>query len=93
MANGDGDSIWLQFSDAVQKSTNEIYRTGTTSGLLVNLAPDSTATSINGFGWQNGTDWLTQTPRYMVATLNPVVVTLREMSWADAGMLASFIKV
>jgi hypothetical protein len=32
----------------------------TTSGLLVNLATDSTAASLNNWGWQNGAYWLSQ---------------------------------
>ena len=32
----------------------------TTSGLLVNLATDSGASSLNGWGWQDSAYWLTQ---------------------------------
>ena len=31
-----------------------------TSGLLVNLATDSTASSLSGWGWQNTAYWLSQ---------------------------------
>jgi regulation of enolase protein 1 (concanavalin A-like superfamily) len=53
------DSVWVQFSDA-QVSGSPVYPIGTTNGLLVNLATDSTATSLNGWGWKNGAYWLTQ---------------------------------
>jgi len=44
----------VQFSDA------GVYPINTTQGLLVNLATDSTAVSLNGWGWQNGAYWLSQ---------------------------------
>jgi hypothetical protein len=53
------DAVWVQFSDALVNGS-PIYRLGTTSGLLVNLATDATATSLNAWGWQNGAYWLNQ---------------------------------
>jgi hypothetical protein len=53
------DAVWVQFSDASAGGA-PTYRMGTTSGLLVNLATDSAATSLNGWGWQNGAYWLSQ---------------------------------
>ena len=53
------DSVWVQFSDALVNGS-PVYRIGTTNGLLVNLATDSTATSLNGWGWKNGAYWLAQ---------------------------------
>jgi hypothetical protein len=53
------DAIWVQFSNALSNGS-PIYRTDTTSGLLVNLATSSTATSLNNWGWQNGAYWLSQ---------------------------------
>jgi regulation of enolase protein 1 (concanavalin A-like superfamily) len=53
------DSLWVQFSDA-QVNGAVAYRTGTTSGLLVNLATDSTGKSVSGWGWQNTAYWLSQ---------------------------------
>ena len=32
----------------------------TTSGLVVNLATDTSGTSLAGWGWQNGAYWLSQ---------------------------------
>jgi hypothetical protein len=53
------DSAWVQFSDA-QVSGSGVYPMNSTSGLLVNLATDSGASSINGWGWQDSAYWLTQ---------------------------------
>jgi hypothetical protein len=53
------DSLWVQFSDA-QVSGSSRYAMNTTSGLLVNLASDTTASSIRGWGWVNGAYWLNQ---------------------------------
>lgn len=53
------DSLWIQFSNA-QAGGSPTYRIGTTSGLLVNLATDSGAGSLQNWGWQNDAYWLTQ---------------------------------
>ena len=53
------DSIWVQFSDA-QAGGSNVYPINTTSGLLVNLATDSTGSSLQGWGWANGAYWLSQ---------------------------------
>lgn len=53
------DSVWVQFSDAKAAGTG-VYAIDSTSALLVNLATDSSATSLNGWGWQNGAYWLAQ---------------------------------
>jgi hypothetical protein len=63
-ATGDSkwnDSLFVQFSDSTDGSGNAIYRTGTTGGLLVNLATDSTGTSEQGWGWQRNAYWLSDT--------------------------------
>jgi hypothetical protein len=49
----------VQFSDA-QISGAGAYPVGTTSGLVVNLATDSTGSSLAGWGWVNGAYWLGQ---------------------------------
>ncbi|PYQ90836.1 MAG: hypothetical protein DMG02_08715 [Acidobacteria bacterium] len=54
------DSVYLQFSDGVDPSGAAVYAIGTTGALLVNLATDATATSVNGWGWQDGAYWITQ---------------------------------
>jgi regulation of enolase protein 1 (concanavalin A-like superfamily) len=53
------DSLWVQFSDALSGGS-PVYRLNTTSGLLVNLATDGTASSLVNWGWQNGAYWLSQ---------------------------------
>jgi hypothetical protein len=61
------DSIWVQFSDA-QAGGRSLYPIDTTSGLLVNLATDSAATSLDGWGWQNAAYWLAQPTTIAFAT-------------------------
>jgi hypothetical protein len=53
------DAVWVQYSDA-RSGSSSVYPIGSTSGLLVNLATDATATSLNGWGWQNTAYWLSQ---------------------------------
>jgi hypothetical protein len=53
------DSVWVQFSDATVNGSTA-YQIGSPSGLLVNLATDSSATSLSGWGWQNTAYWLSQ---------------------------------
>jgi glucose/arabinose dehydrogenase len=54
------DAVWVQFSDARTLNGAPIYAMNSSSGLLVNLATDSTASSLNSWGWQNGAYWLNQ---------------------------------
>lgn len=61
------DAVWLQFSDALAGGS-AIYPIGTTSGLLVNLATDAAAKSLNGWGWQNTAYWLSQPTTLTFAT-------------------------
>jgi len=53
------DSLWVQFSDA-SAGGSQVYPINTTSGLLVNLATDSSGSSLSGWGWQNTAYWLSQ---------------------------------
>jgi hypothetical protein len=53
------DSVWVQFSDALVNGT-AVYPIGSPNALLVNLATDSAATSLRGWGWQNTAYWLSQ---------------------------------
>jgi PLD-like domain len=55
------DSVFVQFSDSTDSGGNAIYRTGTTGALLVNLATDSTGSSLQGWGWQRNAYWLSDT--------------------------------
>jgi hypothetical protein len=61
------DSVWVQFSDA-RANGSAIYPIDSTMGLLVNLATDSTAASLNNWGWQNTAYWLSQTTTVTFAT-------------------------
>jgi len=61
------DSLWVQFSDA-RVNGNPIYPLNSTSGLDVNLATDSTATSLNNWGWQNTAYWLSQSTTFTFAS-------------------------
>jgi regulation of enolase protein 1 (concanavalin A-like superfamily) len=53
------DAVWVQFSDALANGT-PAYQIGSSSGLLVNLATDTNAGSLNNWGWQNSAYWLSQ---------------------------------
>ena len=55
------DSMYVQFSDAVDASGAAIDAIGTANGINVNLAGDSAGTGLSGWGWQDGAYWLTQT--------------------------------
>ncbi len=61
------DSVWVQFSDALVNGASA-YRLSSTSGLLVNLATSQRADSLNGWGWQNGAYWLSQSATVTFAT-------------------------
>jgi hypothetical protein len=53
------DSLWVQLSDA-RANGAPVFPLNSTAGLLVNLATDANASSLNAWGWQNGAYWLTQ---------------------------------
>jgi hypothetical protein len=61
------DSVWVQFSDAIATGSS-VYPLNSTSGLLVNLATDSTASSNQAWGWVNGAYWFTQPATVTFAT-------------------------
>jgi subtilisin family serine protease len=73
------DAVWLQFSDA-RDAGLPIYAVGSTSGLLVNLATDSGATSLRGWGWRNSAYWLSQptTVTFASAGVHTVRIQIRE---------------
>ena len=62
------DSVYVQFSDAVDANGATLYTIGTASALDVNLATDAGATSLNGWGWQDGAYWLPQATTIRFAT-------------------------
>lgn len=53
------DSVWLQFGDAITAGGTALYRTGTASGLLLNLERCS-GCGVSGWGWVDGAYWLSQ---------------------------------
>lgn len=53
------DAVWVQFSDALFNGS-PVYPINSSSGLLVNLATDSGASSLNNWGWMNSAYWLSQ---------------------------------
>jgi hypothetical protein len=61
------DAVWVQFNNATFNGS-AIYPIGSTSGLLVNLATDVGAASLNGWGWANGAYWLSQPATVVFAT-------------------------
>ena len=61
------DSVWVQYSDALASGA-PVYPLNSTSGLDVNLATDSTASSLNNWGWQKGAYWIAQTTTVTFAT-------------------------
>jgi hypothetical protein len=73
------DSIWVQFSDASVNGT-AMYPMNSTSALLVNLATDSTASSLNNWGWTHGAYWLTQpaTVRFSASGGHTMRIQVRE---------------
>jgi hypothetical protein len=65
------DAVWVQFSGA------QAYGIGTSSGLLVNLATDGTATSLSGWGWQNTAYWLSQQTTVTFSTSGPHTIRIQ----------------
>ena len=61
------DSLYVQFSDASANGSSA-YPIGTTSGLVVNLAPDSTGSTLSNWGWVNGSYWLSQPATFTFPT-------------------------
>src|SRR5262249_14602823 len=54
------DSVYAQFSDAVDVTGAPLFRIGTAAGLDVNLATDASGASLNYWGWMDGAYWLAQ---------------------------------
>ena len=70
------DSVWVQFSDAVANGASA-YPIGSDDALLVNLATDSGAASLNGWGWQNTAYWLAQATTVTFAASGPHVLRIQ----------------
>jgi regulation of enolase protein 1 (concanavalin A-like superfamily) len=76
--SGVNDSLWVQFSDALV-SGSPMFRTNTTSGLLINLDP-GTGAALNGWGWQNAANWLSQPTTFTFPTsgMHTIRIQVRE---------------
>jgi len=74
------DSVFAQFSDAVDAGGATLYAIGTTNGLSVNLASDASASGLNGWGWQDGSYWLAQavTVRFASSGTHTLRIQTRE---------------
>ena len=55
------DSVFAQFSDAVNAQGGAVYRIGTTNALTVNLQ-SCNGCALSGWGWIDGAYWLTPQP-------------------------------
>ena len=53
------DSVFVQFDDAIDPGGAALFRTGTTSGLTVNLE-NCSGCGVAGWGWQDKGYWLSQ---------------------------------
>jgi endonuclease/exonuclease/phosphatase family metal-dependent hydrolase len=61
------DSVWLQFSDAVDGNGNAVLRIGSTAALLVN-GQSCDGCALSGWGWLDGAYWLQQARTIRFAT-------------------------
>jgi hypothetical protein len=73
------DSVWLQFSGALDAHGAPLWRIGTTSGLLMNLE-SCTNCGVSGWGWQTGAWWVSQDSvvRFPAPTEQTLRVQIRE---------------
>ena len=73
------DSVWLQFSGAVDADGGPLWRIGTTSALLLNLE-SCNACGVSGWGWQTAAYWLLNDSlvRFPTATEQTLRVQTRE---------------
>ena len=53
------ESVWVQFSDALDSSLNSVYQINSYNGLAVNLE-NCAGCGVSGWGWQDGAYWLSQ---------------------------------
>jgi endonuclease/exonuclease/phosphatase family metal-dependent hydrolase len=73
------DSVWVQFSDAIDANGAAIYRVGSPSALLVNLE-NCYACGVSGWGWQDKAYWLNQpsTVRFAASGTHTIRIQTRE---------------
>src|SRR6185503_8057223 len=78
------DSLFAQFSDAVDGNGSALYRIGTGNGLTLNLQ-SCNGCPLGGWGWLDGAYWLSQTTTIRFATSGSH--TLRIQTREDGVML------
>lgn len=61
------ESVWVQFSQALDANGSAVYAIGSTGALLVNLERCS-GCGVSGWGWQDGAYWLRQSVILRFAT-------------------------
>jgi hypothetical protein len=73
------DSVFAQFSDAVNAQGAALHRIGTTNALFVNLQ-SCNGCALSGWGWMDGAYWLTQqvTVRFASAGTHTLRIQTRE---------------
>jgi endonuclease/exonuclease/phosphatase family metal-dependent hydrolase len=74
------DSIWVQYSDALDVDGRSVYRVGTSDALDVNLERCS-GCGVSGWGWQDGAYWLSSqstTVRFASSGTHTIRVQTRE---------------
>jgi hypothetical protein len=82
------DSVWVQFSDAVDSGGSSVWRIGTDSALLVNLE-DCASCGVSAWGWQDHTWWADQNPTVRFTTAGPH--TLRVQTREDGVQIDQIV--
>ena len=78
-ASGDSkynDSVWMQFSDALDLNQSPVHKIGTTGALLLNLE-NCSGCGVSGWGWQDKAYWLQQVNVVEFSTDGPHTVRIQ----------------
>ena len=70
------DSVWVQFSDALDLNQTGVYQIGSTRGLLVNLE-NCTGCGVSGWGWQDKASWLQQVSTIQFSASGPHTIRIQ----------------
>ena len=70
------ESVWVQFSDAVNAAGSRLYPVATTEGLLVNLE-NCSGCGVSGWGWQNRGYWLADTGEVRFGHSGPQTIRIQ----------------
>ena len=82
------DSVWVQFSDAVDPVSNRLYPIASSSGLLVNLEPCNSC-GVVGWGWQDRGYW--QQPAAVVQFASSGSHTIRVQTREDGVQIDQIV--